>query len=243
MDLRSLQKKIFSLHEAVSDIYKLDTQFDMLRLMRSAAEAYSFKYFVVFTIPPRTVLDLSASTIITNLPAEFIALFDKYKLLQSSPLLHRLRETTLPVSYRISDFERTRDGGEAHDIFAQFSYTGGIAIPVHDARGKRAVVGFMGDRAPVEPNEVMELTYLSQHVYDKLASICALDVRTTEALSERELDCLNWTSAGKTSAEIAEILNLSEHTVNHYLNRATRKLDAVNRTQAVAKAFRLGLVK
>ena len=42
---------------------------------------------------------------------------------------------------------------------------------------------------------------------------------------------------------IAEILTLSEHTVNHYLNRATKKLDTVNRTQAVAKALRIGLIK
>jgi len=31
--------------------------------------------------------------------------------------------------------------------------------------------------------------------------------------------------------------------VNHYLNRATRKLDTANRTQAVAKALRIGLIK
>ena len=43
--------------------------------------------------------------------------------------------------------------------------------------------------------------------------------------------------------EIAEILTLSEHTVNHYLNRATKKLDTVNRTQADAKALRIGLIK
>jgi DNA-binding CsgD family transcriptional regulator len=30
--------------------------------------------------------------------------------------------------------------------------------------------------------------------------------------------------------------------VNHYLNRATRKLDAVNRVQAVVKAIRAGLL-
>jgi len=54
---------------------------------------------------------------------------------------------------------------------------------------------------------------------------------------------LTWTAAGKTSAEIAEILGLSEHTVNHYLNKATKKLDTVNRTQAVAKALRVGLIE
>jgi DNA-binding CsgD family transcriptional regulator len=61
-------------------------------------------------------------------------------------------------------------------------------------------------------------------------------------LSRREVECLSWASAGKTSVEMSEILGLSEYTVNHYLNRATRKLDAVNRVQAVAKAIRAGLL-
>jgi len=90
---------------------------------------------------------------------------------------------------------------------------------------------------------MMELTYLSVHVFNRLTEIRDLDNRATGALTDREIDCLNWTAAGKTSVEIAEILNLSEHTINHYLNRATKKLDTVNRTQAVARALRLGLIK
>jgi DNA-binding CsgD family transcriptional regulator len=88
-----------------------------------------------------------------------------------------------------------------------------------------------------------ELCYIAIHVFDRLAEIRNLDTRITDTLTDREIDCLNWTAAGKTSAEIAEILTLSEHTVNHYLNRATKKLDTVNRTQAVAKALRIGLIK
>jgi DNA-binding CsgD family transcriptional regulator len=41
---------------------------------------------------------------------------------------------------------------------------------------------------------------------------------------------------------MAKILDLSEYTVNHYLSRATRKLDSVNRVQTVAKAIRAGLI-
>ena len=90
---------------------------------------------------------------------------------------------------------------------------------------------------------MMQLAYIASHVFNRLAEIREMDSRNSDMLTERELDCLNWTAAGKTSVEIAEILTLSEHTINHYLNRATKKLDAVNRTQAVAKALRLGLIK
>lgn len=61
-------------------------------------------------------------------------------------------------------------------------------------------------------------------------------------LSQRELECLLWTAEGKTSEDIAIILQLSVHTINHYLTAATRKLNAVNRLHAVARAMRLGLL-
>lgn len=62
-------------------------------------------------------------------------------------------------------------------------------------------------------------------------------------ISHREQECLIWTALGNTSAQIAEILGLSEQTVNNYLTSATRKLHANNRTQAVALAYEKGLLK
>lgn len=61
-------------------------------------------------------------------------------------------------------------------------------------------------------------------------------------LRKREIECLRWVSEGKTSIEISRIIDLSEHTVNHYLATCCRKLDAVNRVQAAVKAVRLGIV-
>ena len=61
-------------------------------------------------------------------------------------------------------------------------------------------------------------------------------------LTGREKDVLTWVSRGKTSAEIAIILGLSERTVNFHCDRAMRRLDVVNRTQAVAKAITRGLI-
>jgi DNA-binding CsgD family transcriptional regulator len=63
-----------------------------------------------------------------------------------------------------------------------------------------------------------------------------------ESLSSREIECLRWSAAGKSSDEIAIILDLSPHTVVGYLKSAMRKLDSVNRMQAVARAFRYRLL-
>ncbi|MGV8938396.1 MAG: transcriptional regulator VisR [Allorhizobium sp.] len=71
-----------------------------------------------------------------------------------------------------------------------------------------------------------------------------VDRRTVpaEALSEREITCLQLAGDGCISEEIADKLGLSVHTVNAYLGSATIKLDSVNRIQAIAKAIRLGYI-
>lgn len=61
-------------------------------------------------------------------------------------------------------------------------------------------------------------------------------------LTPRERDVLTWAARGKTSAEIGMILNLSERTINFHCDNAMRRLDVINRTQAVAKAVATGVI-
>ena len=62
------------------------------------------------------------------------------------------------------------------------------------------------------------------------------------ALSDRELAVLQELAHGKTTREVAGELHVSEETVKTYLKQIFRKLDVRDRTEAVAEAFRRGLV-
>jgi DNA-binding CsgD family transcriptional regulator len=65
---------------------------------------------------------------------------------------------------------------------------------------------------------------------------------TRPKLSERELECLEWVSFGKTSWETALILGVSERTINFHLLNACRKLNVYGRQAAVALALRQNLL-
>jgi len=65
---------------------------------------------------------------------------------------------------------------------------------------------------------------------------------TPKSLTAREKNVLTWVARGKTSAEIAIILGLSERTINFHCDNAMKRLDVVNRTQAVATAVAGGLI-
>ena len=61
-------------------------------------------------------------------------------------------------------------------------------------------------------------------------------------LTEREKEILLLISHGKSNAEIAETLFLSEGTVRNYVSSVLEKLDVSDRTQAAVIALRSGLV-
>ncbi len=64
-----------------------------------------------------------------------------------------------------------------------------------------------------------------------------------EPLTPREMDILWLMAEGLTNAAIARALGISPTTVKSYVQTILQKLDATDRTQAVVKAFRLGLIR
>lgn len=60
-------------------------------------------------------------------------------------------------------------------------------------------------------------------------------------LTPKEHEILDWCSRGKTSAEIAIILNKSETTINFHMANLRAKFNVTSRHAAVLKAIKLGM--
>ena len=60
--------------------------------------------------------------------------------------------------------------------------------------------------------------------------------------SKREKEILRWTAEGKTSAEIAIILSISENTVNFHQKNMQKKFNAPNKTQIACYAAATGII-
>jgi LuxR family quorum-sensing transcriptional regulator LasR len=61
-------------------------------------------------------------------------------------------------------------------------------------------------------------------------------------LSPRQREVLTWSAEGKTTWETSIIIKCTEATVNYHLRQVIRKLEATNKTHAVWRALRLGLI-
>jgi DNA-binding NarL/FixJ family response regulator len=62
-------------------------------------------------------------------------------------------------------------------------------------------------------------------------------------LNDREAEILTWAARGKTSAQIAEMLDITKRTVDCHLENARVKLGASTRIEAAFKATMGGLIK
>jgi len=85
--------------------------------------------------------------------------------------------------------------------------------------------------------------YLHTHLMSTFVRIMSVREGETEKLSEREESVLTWLKHGKTSWEVAKILDITENTVNFHIKNIKRKLNATNRQHAVAIAIAKGIVK
>jgi len=83
----------------------------------------------------------------------------------------------------------------------------------------------------------IDFELLATIITARLAGVARTGMRPAAVpLNEREVEVLTWAARGKTSAEIAKILDLTKRTVDFHIDNARGKLGAATRTEAVLKA-------
>jgi DNA-binding CsgD family transcriptional regulator len=165
------------------------------------------------------------------------------------PVMRRMRNTSLPFAYDQQLYVR-EGAGDLWEAQAPFGYRTGIAFAMHLSGGRHFLLGV--DRSSPLPTERDTANRL-------VADICLLAVHAQEAafrvlldegpaptpvprLTQREIEVLNWTKAGKSAWAIGQILNMSEATVQAHLRNVRRKMGVSSKHQAILRAISLGLI-
>lgn len=208
------------------------------------AESVGFSAFALIALPASAQESLLDSILATNLPDAFLSSYDATRPFKTAPIFTRLRSVTAPARWSLGseDDQPVEMTADNISLFSRFSLTEGLSVPLFGSDASRAVLCLFGTGAPISDRQMADLTLGAILAYDLYGRLKGQLAPETSRLSDREIQVLGWAANGKTSAEIATILSLSDHTVNSYLNSAMRKMDCVNRTQLVAKALRLRII-
>ena len=123
----------------------------------------------------------------------------------------------------------------------------GIAIPLVGVGGEVAGMGFASSHGGVDINKntlsfINAVAHQFNLVYRELISIENNSFIKNIHLTSREKEVLNWVSIGKSNWEIAQVLNISEHTIDFHLRNIFKKFHVTSRISAVVKAIKLHII-
>lgn len=214
-----------------------------LQAVQNVARQFRYTHVTLTRFPHPTDDLLSTLIIESTVPIRFLREFDQHRFLRSCPLVTRVANSLMPLCWSLDG----DDGEEPYpedvaSLMRQYGLINGVVIPINSLNGDRYLLRFDGDCARPCQTVLNELGMIALHAFDVYDRMRRAELVMPKTLTKRELEVVRWTSQGKTSAEIGQILSLSDHTINAYLNNAIKKLDCVNRTQLVAKAIRLKLI-
>ncbi|HET6971026.1 MAG TPA: helix-turn-helix transcriptional regulator, partial [Phenylobacterium sp.] len=166
--------------------------------------------------------------------------------------IHAARACAEPFWFRQGQLGSWRPNAALEAISAEGPYESHgaaacIVAPIHLPRGVIGVVIWGTPHADFDVEGAFaahagELHLLALKFVATYAESAAGSDQSPARLTRREIQCLKWAAAGKTDAEIAEIVAISLPTVRFHVANAARKLSAASRTQAVQRAAALGYI-
>lgn len=212
--------------------------------LREQADKYGCRFFAMFHCP-RAKQSFEDVLIFSNWPA---AVFDgsaNFYPALSTDLAKRVNETIVPFQWSFEILDAVLESemeNSASDLFHQFRLLDGLVIPVH---GPSENVGFVvlgALKKTLKPNQIAKLQFIAIEQFDLHFKASRQKLDSQGRLTPREVKVLQFMVDGKSTDDIAKLMNLSAMTVGIYASSAKSKLNSSTKIQAVARAMRNGVI-
>lgn len=231
--------------DQLQSLLDIENEDELFQALTKMARDLGFDYCAYGARAPFPV---SRPRIVTysNYPLRWQAMYQDRGYLQTDPTVRHGMRSSAPVVWSDRLFGSTR---QLWEEARSFGLNVGWAQSSWSANGLGGMLTVARSAEPLTAAELrskgMKLSWLAQsaHVAMSQRLGASLAPETRVRLSDREIEVLKWTADGKTSAEISDILSISERTANFHIANAMTKLNAANRTAAVVLAATMGMLQ
>lgn len=203
----------------------------------------------VYGVVANKKMPLENAFLRSNYSANWRATYDAEKLAYIDPTVVHCLKSTIPLIWEPKTF-KLPEQKNLYEEACSYGIRSGITYPIHGPNGEFGVISFVSDALSDKKfqrelsHSLANLALIRDYVFESsLKFVKKPDGTESDIhLTLRELECLKWIMAGKSSWEISMILRCSEATVNFHISNIRVKFNVNTRQQAVIKAIRLGLI-
>ena len=216
---------------------------EIIQMFEAEIKACGFHAYIMAGLPsPGT--SLSDLTVANGWPPEWFEIYTRENFSVMDPVPQYGASTVQPFEWAEARYDKDSNPA-AHLVMTratEFRLMQGYCIPLHYDEGG-AVISMATEQLTIDPVAKSALQLIGIYAHNRIRSLGRPKPEKRDLLTPREREILRWAADGKTSWEVSVILHISERTVKFHLNQASHKLNAVNRTAAVANALARGLIK
>jgi len=181
-------------------------------------------------------------------PAEWVKNYGENNFGLIDPVALISAKTTDPFTWKsaYNNIELTKDLKTFIGSAEDFGMKEGIACSSFATKGENidTLMSLETSGHRVDDQYLAIVAYILPHIHEAVGRIDKVTQipKDLPSFTLREKETLKWSYEGKTAWEIGVILSISERTVKFHLKNIYQKLNVTNRSQAVAKAIRYGIV-
>lgn len=242
------RSELVQLLDLIDEALKVDTR-EALESLWHRTSAFVGLEGVFFGVAiSDTENDLMKTELITyGIGDDWLEIYRQRGYIGSDPLIIAALALERPISWkRAIDWLKSHDlhGPEVaayRELALEHGLKHGYVVGkrAHVITQTTSVTSVTTGLRPVTENQGRILDRLLPHLNEILVRPGIVRV---PRLSEREMEVLKWAKVGKSNWEVSVILNISERTVKFHMRNIYRKLEVTNKSHAIAKAMKLGIV-
>lgn len=230
--------------EGFDALLHAESEQDLFSKVADIAKEIGFEY-CAYGIRMPVPISRPRVAMFNNYSRQWQECYDTRGYLHVDPTVQHALKSALPVVWSSRLFAQARTmWEEAHSHGLRI----GWAQAARDPNGAIGLLTLARSSEALSTKELAasqaKMIWLAQYTHAGMSQLLTpkLAPETQIALTSREKEVLCWTAEGKTAYEIAQILDVSERTVNFHVNNAISKLETSNKTQAAVKATALGML-
>jgi DNA-binding CsgD family transcriptional regulator len=227
-----------------SGLLTADQLFANLNTYLSSLSFEFFSYHI--TAAHLRKLNLEAGFITNNFPQDWVSHYTAKGYYAYDPIILTASQREDPFHWfevgKIADL--TPEQNDYLKDLAAWGFRDGVAIPIFSAKGSTAYFG-AGSKTralALDPVDLTQIQFACNFAHKRYLDLHGAFEAEVPELTKREIEVLNWMAKGKSTGVIAEILGVTEHTVDTLTRRIYKKLAVNDRVSAVLKAVGVGLI-
>lgn len=234
--------------EKLLELLNLTTENAWCDALFKIAHEHGFEQ-TLYGVVPNKNMPLENAFLRSNYSSSWRQTYDNEKLHYVDPTVGHCLQSAVPLIWQPQTFQLPNQQ-QLYEEACSYGIRSGITFPIHGPRNEFGVISFVSDALSDRrfirqlDHSMAELSLIRDYLFESsLKFLKAPDPIKEEAhLTKRELECLKWATAGKSSWEISMILGCSEATVNFHISNIRFKFNVNTRQQAIVKAISLGLI-